>query len=99
MSDIKEQVKAGLDVMRQHIDQMRVKANLLKMELRDKQGDVVEDIEKAYGYTSEKLSEFSNATEDTAAEAAESLKGAWAKLKQKVHEATAPDAVPAEETP
>ena len=92
MSDIKDEVQAGLDKMRLHIDEMRVKAHLLKMELRDKQGDVVEDIEKAYGVTKDKLVEFGNATEETADSAATSLKSAWETLKQKIHDATAPDA-------
>ncbi len=91
MSDIKDEVQAGLDSMRLHIDELRVKAKLLKLELRDKQGDVVEDIEKAYGVAKEKLSAFGDATEETADSAAASLKGAWETLKQKIHEATASD--------
>ena len=91
MSEISDQVQQGLDTARQHIDEMRVKANLLKLELRDKQGDVVDDIEAAYNVTKEKLVEFGNATEETADSAAESLKSAWASLKQKIHDATAPD--------
>jgi hypothetical protein len=92
MSDIKDQVQEGLDAARQQLEELRVKANLLKMELRDKHGDVVDDIEKAYEATKEKLVEFGDATEETADDAAQSLKSAWKTLKQKIHEATAPDA-------
>ena len=91
MSEMKDQVQEGLNTAKQHIDEMRVKANLLKLELRDKHGDVMNDIEQAYEVTKEKLVEFGNATEETADSAAESLKGAWADLKQKIHDATAPD--------
>ena len=68
-----------------------MKANLLKMELRDKQGPVVDDIEKAYDVAKEKLTELAAASEDTAEDAAASLKSAWDTLKAKIHDATAPE--------
>ena len=92
MSDIKDEVKEQLEKLRPHIDQLRVKAELLRMELRDKQGPVVEDIEDAYGVAKRKLKELVDATDETADSAAESLKSAWKTLKQKIHDATEPDA-------
>jgi len=91
MSDIKDEVKEGLEKLRPHLDELRVKAELLKMELRDKSGPVMDDIEDAYGVAKEKLKELGEASEDTADSAAESLKGAWKTLKQKIHDATESD--------
>ena len=91
MSDIKDEVKEGLDKLRPHIDELRVKAELLKMELRDKSGPVLDDIEDAYGVTTEKLKDLLESGEETAGDAAESLKGAWQTLKKKIHDATADD--------
>ena len=91
MSDIKDEVRESLEKLRPHIDQLRVKAELLKMEVRDKSGPVLDDIEDAYGVAKEKLKEFGEASEDTAESARESLKSAWKTLKQKIHDATAPD--------
>ena len=89
--DMKDQVKASLDKIRPHIDELRVKAHLLRMELRDKQDDVVDDIEDAYKVTKTKLKEYLAAGEETADEAGQSLKSAWERLKKKIHDATADD--------
>ena len=88
MSVDKQEIQAQLDSWRTRLDELKVKGHLLKMEYRDKQDEVVGQIETAYAAAKEKFHELKDAGEDQADKLGSGFTAAWDAFKQAYDGAT-----------
>jgi hypothetical protein len=72
-----EELSSELDRWRARYDELRVQANLGKMELRDKLGELEERFEPAYRTASQRLGKAIEEGKGEAKTLAESLKAGW----------------------
>ena len=83
-----DKIQAQLDEWRTKLDELKVKGHLLKMELRDKQGEVVEDMESAYAQAKAKFLEMKAAGETEADKLGAGFSAAWDAFKKAYDDAT-----------
>ena len=81
--DDKAKIEEQLDAWRTKIDELRVKASLLKMEYRDKPLEAQEQIEQAYESAKAKFLELKDAGGEEAAKLGAGFAAAWAAFKDK----------------
>lgn len=87
--DIIASVKEQAGKARTKLDEMRVNANLLKLDMRDRKDEVMEDLEQRYQLVQEKLRgvvQRSGAAMHTTKDA---LKDAWSAFKARLDETSA----------
>ena len=83
-----QKIQEQLDEWRAKLDQLRVKGSLLKMELRDKHGDVVDDVEAAYDVAKAKFLELKAAGATEADKVGAGFGAAWTAFKKAYSDAT-----------
>ena len=77
-----EELKGELDRWRARYDELRLKANLGKMELRDKLGEMEERFEPAYRTATDRLGKAIEEGKGEARTLAESLKAGWEAVRK-----------------
>ena len=70
------------------LDELKVKGHLLKLEYRDKQGEVVDGIQATYTEAKEKYEAMKNAGESEAEQLGQGFSAAWSAFKEAYHGAT-----------
>ena len=84
----KQEIQEQLDAWRGKLDELKLKASLLKMEYRDKPDEVVEQLESAYDKAKGKFADWRKAGEAEASGVAAGFKSAWAAFKDAYRDAT-----------
>ena len=80
--DDKAKIEEQLDAWRTKLDELRVKASLLKMEYRDRQDETVEEVEKHYANAKAKFIELKDAGTAEAGKLGAGFVAAWDAFKQ-----------------
>ena len=83
-----DKIQAQFDEWRTKLDELKVRGHLLKMELRDKQGEVVADMEDAYAAAKSKFLEMKAAGESEADKLEAGFTAAWDAFKKAYDNAT-----------
>jgi hypothetical protein len=78
---VQEEAKTRLAAWRTKLDELKVKGYLLKMEYRDKQGETVADVEKAYEAAKSKFDELTAAGGEEASKLGAGFSAAWDSFK------------------
>ena len=84
----KQDIQEQLDAWRGKLDELRVKAHLLKMEYRDKPDEVLERLESAYDKAKAKFASWRDAGETEATGIAAGFTAAWTAFKDAYRDAT-----------
>lgn len=84
----KQAMQEQLDSFRTKLDELRVKAHLLKLEYRDKPDEVVAQLEDAYGQAKTKFGEWTATAETEAQGVGAGFTAAWEAFKDAYKNAT-----------
>ena len=84
----KQDIQEQLDQWRTKLDELKLKAHLLKLEYRDKPDEVVARLEDAYGSAKTKFGEMKDAGAAEAAGLGAGFTAAWSAFKDAYNEAT-----------
>lgn len=84
----KQDIQEQLDKWRTRLDELKLKAHLLKLEYRDKPDEVVEELEGAYDKAKAKFGEWSEAGQAEAAGIGAGFTAAWQAFKDAYKNAT-----------
>ena len=84
----KQDIQEQLDTWRGRLDELKLKAHLLKMEYRDKPDEVVEELEAAYGKAKGKFREWKDAGASEAEGIGAGFSAAWKAFKEAYKNAT-----------
>jgi len=84
-----EGMQGELDGWRARLDEVRLKANLGKMELRDRLAELGQVLEPAQARARKTLGEFAQAGSEEARVLASALHSGWEELVRSYHEAAA----------
>lgn len=80
--EIAEKLDAELDAWRTRLEELRVKANLGKMELRDRERALLEEFQPAYDGAMKKLGELKDSAGDEAKAVRAGLEAGWKELRK-----------------
>jgi broad specificity phosphatase PhoE len=89
MKDVMEKLEAELADWRTKLDTLRVRAHLGKMELKDKEREMLEAFEPAYDQARKKLGEAVAGGGERAAALAKGLDSGWKELRKTYKEVLA----------
>ena len=84
----KEAIQAQLDQWRTKLDELKLKAHLLKMEHRDKPDEVMQKLESSYDSAKAKFGEWKDAGAAEAAGIGAGFTAAWDAFKNAYNDAT-----------
>ncbi len=82
MGDWKQEMKDELSEWRSDLEQMRVKASLAKLELREKREQALRDFDHAYGRASRRLGELKQSAATEWDASTEALEAGWETLRK-----------------
>lgn len=81
MSELFDKLEKDLSTWRTKLDELRVQANLGKLELRDRHPELVEDFDAAYENAKEGLGKLGSSGVSTARTVVDGLEAGWEELR------------------
>lgn len=84
----KQDIQDQLDAWRTKLDELKLKAHLLKLEYRDKPDEVMTRLESAYDKAKEKFVSLKDAGQAEASGVAAGFSSAWTAFKDAYRDAT-----------